>query len=255
MKLSRIFLFSFLFLLSACGNSSQDSNSEAIVSEPTATKDPVDLEKKSHIKKSVEAYIEYNCTPKYFTEVDDLGDGVVTRIKQMDVYDNETYLNQASVTDAIPAEYFLSKDVSDSSYGNFAVRTLYLTFAYHSKLSGLYSAIYDIHSSQLRELRKDYTRFRVMADTASRKICSIAKQNLENENLVLSDIEKIQPVFDQLEANWAGFNSWLDAANQLEENVSNNIASEMKESMTPKCNEYPSADGKYVIVKCSVPQG
>jgi len=37
--------------------------------------------------------------------------------------------------------------------------------------------------------------------------------------------------------------------------VAKNIEIGIKEAMTPKCNEYPTEDGKYVVVKCTVPPG
>jgi hypothetical protein len=127
--------------------------------------------------------------------------------------------------------------------------------AYHNALSWLYSYLYDIHSSELKSLRQDYGRFKQIADTAGKKLCPLAKKALDTESLESADFEKVQVIYNGLEGSWPGFKAWWAAARQLEENVSNNISAEIQDAMTPKCDEYPTADGKYVIVKCTVPPG
>ena len=152
-------------------------------------------------------------------------------------------------------KYFLISDTNDSTYGNLAVRTAYLASAYHNSLSWLYSYVYDIYSSQLKSLRKDYNAFKTLADKTGKKICPIVKKSIDSEALDPSVATDVQNSYDALSASWPAFKTWWDAAYQLEENVSNNISAEIEDAMTPKCDEYPTADGKYVVVKCTVPPG
>ena len=239
-------------VLSGCGSSSQSINSEEVTPEPTSTEEPVNLEAKRLIKLVAAAYIDYNCTPKYYREVDD-GSLFGSNIKQMDVYNlkilgvDQLYLSQQK------DQYFLINDANDSTYGNFAVRTLYLASLYHWNLSYLYSYIYDIYSSEMKGVRKDFTRFRIIADKAALKICGVAKQNLVSENLEAPDVAKVQAIYDELEANWVSFNSWIEAVTNLKENISSDIDAYLDEVNTPTCNEYPTADGKYVVIKCTFP--
>jgi len=241
-----------ILILTGCGGSTQSMNSAEVTSKPTSTEEPVNLEAKRRIKLVTTAYIDYNCTPKYYRLVDD-GSLFGSNIKQMDVYNlkilgaDQLYLSQEK------DQYFLINDANDSTYGNFAVRTLYLASMYHWNLSGLYSHIYDIYSSEMKGVRKDFTRFRIIADKAALKICGVSKQNLESETLEASDVAKVQAVYDQLEANWVSFNSWIEAVTNLKENISSDIDAYLDEVNTPTCNEYPTADGKYVVVKCTFP--
>ena len=243
---------SMALILSGCGGSSQSDELGAVSPEPTPTEELVNLEAKRIIKLTTEAYIDFNCTPKYDTDVTDFGDGIVTRIKQMNIYNNYI-LGADQFNTEQEDQYFLINDANDSTYGNFAVRTIYFTSLYHWKLSGLYSHIYSIYASEMKAVRKDYTRFRTIADKSALKVCEIAKRNLDSETVQSSDLGKVQAVYDELEANWVNFNSWVEAVDTLEENIRNDIDASIEEMNTPVCNEYPTADGKYVVVKCTVP--
>ncbi len=243
-----------LFLvLSGCGGSSQSINSAEVTPEPSPTEQPVNLEAKRIIKLKAEAYIDYKCTPKYQIRKDpDPIPGVNTDMKEMNVY-NVNILGIDQYGPDQEDEYFLINNSSDSTYGNFATRTIYLASLYHSSLAYLYPYIYDIYDTEMKSVRKDYTRFRLMADKSALKICDTAKRNIDSETLEVSDVTKIQAVYDQLEANWLSFNSWFEAISAMKENISNDIDASIEEMNTPICNEYPTADGKYVVVKCTVP--
>ena len=241
-----------VLILSGCGGSDLSIDSAEV--KPSPTEQTINLEAKRLIKLKSAAYIDYNCTPKYYRLVDD-GSLFGSNIKQMDVYNLKILGVDKLYLSTQEDQYFLVNDANDSTYGNFAVRTLYLASSYHWNLSGLYSHIYDIYSSEMRGVRKDFTRFRIMADKAALKICGIAKQNLESETLEAPDIEKVQAVYDQLEANWASFNTWIEAVTSLKEKISNDIDAYLDEVNTPTCREFPTADGKYVVVKCTVPSG
>ena len=241
-----------VLILSGCGGSDLSIDSAEV--KPSPTEQTINLEAKRLIKLKSAAYIDYNCTPKYYRLVDD-GSLFGSNIKQMDVYNLKILGVDQLYLSTQEDQYFLVNDANDSTYGNFAVRTLYLASSYHWNLSGLYSHIYDIYSSEMRGVRKDFTRFRIMADKAALKICGIAKQYLESETLEAPDIEKVQAVYDQLEANWASFNTWIEAVTSLKEKISNDIDAYLDEVNTPTCREFPTADGKYVVVKCTVPSG
>lgn len=244
------------FVLAGCSGSSQGNESALASPEPTPTENQVNLEAKANIKNQVLAYVDFNCTPKYVTRVTDFGDGIKTRIKNMNVFNEDKFGIFNSNPKYGPDEkYFLVSDSSDSTYGNLAVRTAYLASAYHNSLSYLYTYVYGIYSSELKSLRKDYNRFKVLADKAGKKICPIVKETIELDTLDLTVLGKLQITHDALAANWPAFRSWWEAGYRLEENVSNNIRLENEDAMTPKCDEYPTADGKYVVVKCTVPPG
>jgi hypothetical protein len=241
-----------VLVLSGCSGSDLSTDSAEVNPESIPTEQTINLEAKRMIKLKSAAYIDYNCSPKYYRQVDD-GSLFGSNIKQMDVYNleilgaDQLYLSQQK------EQYFLVNDANDSTYGNFAVRTLYLVSLYHWHLSGLYSHIYDIYSSEMKGVRKDFTRFRIIADKAALKICGVAKQNLESETLEAPDVAKVQAVYDELEANWVSFNSWIEAVTNLKEDISSDIDAYLDEVNTPTCNEYPTADGKYVVVKCTFP--
>jgi hypothetical protein len=240
-------------MLSGCGSSGQSNNSTDVTPKSTPTEQVVNLEAKRIIKLKAEAYIDYNCTPKYGRWKDpDPIPGIPSGFKEMYVYNNDI-LGIDQIGPDQEDKYFLINDSADSTYGNFATRTVYLSSLYHSSLAYLYSYIYDIYSSEMKAVRKDYTRFKTIADKAALKICGVAKQNLENETLEATDLDKVQGVYDQLEANWISFNSWFESINNLKDNISDNIDASIKEMNTPTCTEYPTADGKYIVVKCTVP--
>jgi len=246
-------LTSVVLMLGGCGGSDQSINSGGVATESTPTEQPVNLEAKRIIKLKTEAYIDYNCTPKYGMWKDpDPVPGIPSGFKEMNVYNNEI-LGADQLGPDQEDKYFLINDSADSTYGNFATRTLYLSSLYHSSLAYLYSYIYDIYSSEMKSVRKDYTRFKSIADKAALKICGVAKQNLENETLQAPDVDKVQGVYDQLEANWISFNSWFEAVSNFKDNISADVDASIKEMNTPTCTEFPTADGKYVVVKCTVP--
>ena len=88
-----------ILILTGCGGSTQSMNSAEVTSKPTSTEEPVNLEAKRRIKLVTTAYIDYNCTPKYYRLVDD-GSLFGSNIKQMDVYNlkilgaDKLYLSQ-----------------------------------------------------------------------------------------------------------------------------------------------------------------
>ena len=219
-----------ILISSGCTSSPVEQSSEQ----------PLNQDAKTSIRSHSEAYIDYNCTPKYVKQAS---------VKTMEVYSGIPLGAQPG------DQYFLSDDTDNSTYGNFAVRTLYLTSLYHWHLAHLYSYIYDIYSSEMKALREDHTRFRIMADKSAQEICDIAKRNLDSDLLEASEEAKVRSVYDQLEANWVNFNSWKDASINLMQKISNDIDDSIKEMNTPTCNEYPTADGKYTVVKCTLPPG
>lgn len=255
MKVSRVLVvssLSFLFLTS-CGNGSNSSQDPT--PKPTPTVDQAAIDAKRIIRLKALAYIDFNCMPKYSIWKDpDPIPGVNTNFKQMDVYNQDLLGSDAYGPDQ-EDKYIFSSDYSDSTFGNLAVRTAYLASLYHSNLSFLYSYVYDIHAAELKSLRKEYSRFRSLADKSGRKVCPVARNLSDVKVLEPSDIAKIQGVYDELAANWQGFKEWYEAAKNLEEQVSNDIDASVRDAMTPKCSEYPTADGKYTVVKCTVPPG
>jgi hypothetical protein len=250
---ANIGIISLVLILSGCSGSSESDQLGAVLPEPTPTEIQVNLEAKKLIKLYAEAYIDYNCSPIYGKWKDpDPIPGIPSGFKEMNVYNPKVlgvYLYYGQQED----QYFLINDANDSTYGNFALRTIYFASLYHSNLSGLYSHIYDIYSSEMKSVRKDYSRFRKIADKSALKICDIAKRNLDSEIVQSADLAKVQAVYDELEANWVNFNSWVEAVDNLRENIRNDIDASITEMTTPICNEYPTADGKYVVVKCTVP--
>ena len=97
--------------------------------------------------------------------------------------------------------------------------------------------------------------FRDLAVKAGKKICNTAKLELESTVLDNSTLQKVQPVFDELSTNWPVFNSWIEPIWKLIQVSDENTAAEVDAMMTPVCKEYPTADGKYTVVKCTVPPG
>lgn len=239
--------------LAGCGNNSNSAEAPTPESTPTDDQAAIDAKRVIHVKAM--AYVDFNCTPRYSIRKDpDPIPGVNTDIKEMTVYNDALLGSDVYATDQ-DDKYIFSEDLADSTYGNLAVRTTYLASLYHSDLASLYSYVYDIHSAELRSLRKDYDRFRILADKSGRKLCPITKRVLYSDVLEPSDLAKVQSIYEELSANWPGFKSWYEAANNLEENVSNQISADVEDAMTPKCTEYPTADGKYTVVKCTVPPG
>ena len=249
---------SMALVLSGCSGSSQSDELGAVLPEPTQTQIQVNLEAKESIQNQGLAYVDYNCAPKYETRVTDFGDGVVVRVKEMNVFNEKKFGTFPGFPDlsALGDEYFLNIDSTDSTYGNLAVRAAYLSSVYHNSLSVLYSYIYDINSSELKLFRKDYKRFQTIADRAGKKLCPIAKNYLLGlQGFAAVDATKVQPVYDELAASWPGFKTWWAAVDQISQNVSDRRSIEIEDAMTPKCDEYPTADGKYVVIKCTVPPG
>jgi hypothetical protein len=249
---------SMALILSGCGGSSQSDELGAVSPEPTPTEVQVNLKAKESIQNQGLAYVDYNCSPKYETRVTDLGDGIVVRVKRMNVFNEAKFgiFNQNPDFGVVADEYFIDSDSTDLTYGNLAVRATYLASAYHNSLAGLYSDIYDIYTSELKSFQKDYTRFKVIADRAGKKLCPIAKDYLLGlQEINNSDLTKVQPIYDELVASWPAFKTWWAAVNQISENIFDRDSLEVEDARTPKCDEYPTADGKYVVVKCTVPPG
>lgn len=243
-------------MLSGCGASNQSSDSAAVSPDPSPSENQINSEAKDAIRNQVMAYIDFNCTPEYKTRVSDLGDGIVLRIKEMNVFNEDKFgifnQNPEFIQDD---KYFIIDDPADSSYGNIAVRAAQLSSTYHNSLAGLYTDIYDTWASELKSYRKDYERFKKISDSAGKKICPIVKKNIDVDTLEIQDLNKAKVIYDQLAASWPGFKTWWAAVDQISQNVSDRVSLENEEAMTPKCNEYPTADGKYVVVKCTVPPG
>ena len=237
-------LASFSLVLSGCGSSNQNSESEVTVSEPTPTSDPVDLDMKNQIDKRAQYYLDYNCTPKYEK---------TTYFMKMNVYPE--FDNGITWQQNVDESILLNSDTQDSTYGNFAVRTLVLASYYLWTLSGIYDNFYSGDYPELKPYKKDFILFRDLAINAGKKICKTAKLELENIVLSESTITKVQPVFDELSTNWPTFESWIEPVWQVIRESDDNTAAEVDAMMTPTCKEYPTADGKYVVVKCTVPPG
>jgi hypothetical protein len=217
-------------MLSGCGESEMQQSAQK----------PINIEAANSIESHSMAYIAYNCTPKYTKEAD---------VKSMEVY-------SGLPSGAQPADkYFLINDPEDSRYGNFAVRTSYLASLYHWHLAHLYSYVYDIYPVEMKKVREDYNRYKLIADKSAREICALAKKSLSGNPLKASEEAKVQAIYDQLEANWVNFISWKESAIKLMTLISQDIEDSIIEMSTPKCDEYPTADGKYVVVKCTIPPG
>lgn len=255
---ARVALILVVFTLSGCGSSSQGNESAAVLlaEERKIAQEKWDVI--SDIKGQTLAYIDFNCTPKYETEVTDFGDGIVTRIKYMYVFNKEKFNGPFGYAgEGYPQEAInlIISDPTNSTYGNLAVRATYLSSVYHFSLSGLYTDIYDLWSSELKSYRKDYTRFKAISDKAGKKLCPITKNSYDLDVLDPADLKKVQGIYDELAASWPGLVTWYAAVKEISTNLSNRLNLDYEDSITPKCNEYPSADGKYVVVKCTVPPG
>jgi len=241
-------LFLAALMLSGCGISNQNSESDAIVSKPSPAADPVDLDAKKQIDKRARYFLDYNCIPKY---IDDRKDGFFLKMNVYQEYDE----NGLNWTYNVDETILLNSDTQDSTYGNFAVRTLVLASYYLWILSGIYDNFYSGDYPELKPFKKDFVLFRDLAVKAGKKICKTAKLELENTVLSESTIAKVQPVFDELSTNWPTLQSWIEPVSQVIRASDDDTAAEVDAMMTPTCKEYPTADGKYVIVKCTVPPG
>ena len=256
---ARVALILVVFVLSGCGSSSQGNESAAVLlaEERKIAKEKWDVI--NEIKNQTLAYIDFNCTPKYATEVTVLEQsGIVLRIKQMYVFNKEKFFGpfgSAGEEYRQGASNLIISDPTNSTYGNLAVRATYLSSTYHNSLSYIYTDIYDLFSSELKSYRKDYTRFKAISDKAGKKLCPITKNSYDLDVLDPSDLKKVQVVYDELAASWPGFVTWYAAVREISTNLSNRLNLDYEDSITPKCNEYPSADGKYVVVQCTVPPG
>lgn len=241
-----IFLVLAIMMLSGCGTSSQNINSEVVTSEPTPTADPIDFDMKNEIAHRAKGYLDFNCTPKY-SKSSLLG-------PKMTVYNSQANGLDADMMN-IDEPLLLNSDTTDATYGNFAIRTLVLASYYHWVLSGIYYNFYSGYYPELKSYKKSYILFKSLADRAAKKICKTAQLELENTALSESTIAKVQPIFDELSTNWPVFQSWLEPIYPLIEANNSNTAAEIDAMNTPVCKEYPTADGKYTVVKCTVPQG
>jgi len=243
-----LFLFLGVNLLSSIGT---DSTEQTYPQPSTLTTG--DLELKERIKKYVSAYTSFNCVPKYVTEVNDWGDGVVTSLKQMNVYDEKiSWGPQHGPTNLWAPQHILNGDPSDFGYGNLAIRATYLASSYHYYLSNLYTDIYDIFDTELKSVRKDFTRFKTLADRAGKKLCPIATEFMDAEVLDAPEAEKVQAIHNELVDNWYGFSFWWQAVDSKSYALGKRLDEEVW-GKTPTCEEFPSKDGKYVVVKCSMP--
>ena len=215
-----------------------------MVSEPSQTEDPVDLDMKKQIDKRAQYFLDYNCTPKYEK---------TSYFMKMNVYPelDNGILWQQNVDESI----LLNSDTQDSTYGNFAVRTLVLASYYLWTLSGIYDNFYSGDYPELKPYKRDFILFRDLAVKAGKKLCNAATLELENTVLSETNIAKVQPVYDELSTNWPTFETWIEPIWQVIRDSDDNTAAEVDAMMTPTCKEYPTADGKYVVVKCTVPPG
>jgi hypothetical protein len=243
-----IALFSAMLILSGCAVPGEGIESAAVSPEPQEN-----INARQFIESQVLAYTDYECTPKY---------AIRAGIKEMNVFDGDKFFSTYNDPDTLDSMYYLIDHRADSVYGNLAIRATYLSSTYHNSLSGLYSDIYDRHISKFRSVRTDYNKFKEIADRAGKKLCPIVKKSLDAEILEPADAVEVQAIYDELAANWPGFKTWWSATNQISQEIDlRNHADiekwwrESEEAMTPKCDEYPTADGKYVVVECSAPPG
>jgi len=226
-------------LLMASCSSTNKGESEGLAS-PAPTKAKVDLVAQKTIRDAVDGYLQNDCKPKY----------VKGYVDQMEVYaGNPIYGFELDQVDEV---YFIKSDV-DNVYGNFATRTLFLNSLYHANLSYLYSDIFDIYDTYMKSFRKSYSSYKKIADNSANKLCKLVLANLFNEALNSTDQKRVQEVRDELIANWSGFKYWYAEVKNFSDNLSEENDAFVKDLMTPKCDEYPTADGKYVVVKCTAP--
>lgn len=247
MKQSHLFLLKLRFLvivsissLLIVGCSSTNEGESARLVSPAPTKVKVNSVAQKTIRDAVDGYLQNSCKPKY----------IKGYVDEMEVYaGNPIYGFELEQVDE---KYYLKSDV-DSIYGNFATRTLFLNSLYHAKLSYLYSDIFDIYDTEMKSFRKDYSSFERIANSSAKRLCKLVLENLFSETLNATDQQKVQVVYDELVANWPGFTEWYSAAQGVSKGISEENDAFVKDLMTPKCDEYPTADGKYVVVKCTVP--
>jgi hypothetical protein len=107
----------------------------------------------------------------------------------------------------------------------------------------------------MRSYKSDFKIYRRIADNSAKKLCNLVELNLRNQSINLVDQQKVQDVYDGLVANWSGFLEWSEVVTKVADEISEKNEREVKDIFTPKCAEYPTADGKYVIVKCTIPPG
>ena len=230
------------FLIAGC-SSTNESETEQPAS-PASTKVQLDSVAQKTIRDAVDAYLGYNCKPKY------VNNGLVA---SMDVY-LETPSFYGLLVEQVDEAYFIRPDV-DNAYGNFATRTLFLNSLFHYKLSILYFSIFDVYDTEMKSFREGYSSYKRIADKSAKNLCKLVSLNLFNQTLSASDQQKVQVVYDELVTNWSSFKEWYSATTKIANSISEENDAFVKDLMTPKCNEYPSADGKYVVVKCTVPPG
>jgi hypothetical protein len=244
----------FALMLSACTNVAQNESTErkqTLGEEANSASIEKDSSAMTAIKFNTLAYIDNNCTPKYFTKVDDTL-GFRTYEKIMTVYNLET-LGMAGSYPIVDAQYFLNEDLGTPYYGNFAVRTTYFVSLYHKRLAEIYTQLMDLESSDIKSLRKTFNFFKVFADTSGTKVCQLTKFKLDKDSLSEEDRSKVRIVHDNLVEKWNEFNLWIDSAAESIEREKWLREKEYEELNTATCKEYPSQDGKYVVVKCTVP--
>jgi hypothetical protein len=227
-------------LITGCSSTNESIQKQA--ASPAPTKVKVDSVAQKTIRDAVDGYLQNDCKPKY----------VKGYVDQMEVYaGNPIY---GFELDQVDEKFYLRSD-ADDIYGNFATRTLFLNSLYHVNLSYLYSDIFDIYDTEMKSFRKDYSRYERIADTSAKNLCKLVLANLFNQKLSTTDQQKVQDVYDELAANWPGFIGWHSAAREVSIGISEENDAFVKDLMTPKCDEYPTDDGKYVVVKCTVPPG
>lgn len=236
-----------LLTFTSCTSSSVNSSNKDEKSIEKANDLKYAPEAKETIDIEAQAYIDYNCSPIYKVnpEFKELG-------KQMRVYNEARYEIDGYPGTTPEDKYFLIEDTSDSRYAKFAVRTVYLASLFHQRLADIYTDIYVIYGSEMKTVRRSYESYKKLADKSS-KICAIAKRSIEGEALDASDNAKVQALYEELEANWSSFQSWAQEVEDLSARISAGVQESIKEMNTPKCTEYPTADGKYTVIKCVFP--
>ena len=246
MKKSYPFLLISKFLIAAsitslllAGCSSTNKSETEQQASPAPKKIKLNSVAKKTIRDAVLAYLAFECKPKY-------------TVNGMEVY-AERAVNEYELAD-VDETIFIKPD-TDNFYGNFATRTLFLNSLFHYNLSGVHYSIFDIYDTEMKSFREGYSNYKKIADKSAKNLCKLVLANLYNDTLTTADQQKVQVVFDELVANWPSFIEWYSATRQVATDISDENDAFVKDLMTPKCSEFPSSDGKYVVVKCSVPPG
>ena len=216
---------------------------QQLQSQPTNLESP---EAKRELDLAVTSYLKQDCAPKYWTTNDD-----GFKYARMTPYFSEYYTPGSFDPQLSTQEWmYLDSSTSTSYYGNFAVRTLFLSSVYHYLLSGIYPDLYSESIPEFNKFKSTFVSFRKIADNSSKRVCKIVNASRDSSQLSQSELAEIGKAFDPLLANWKELKSWIESVETVKRVRDAEINSDYQDLITPECNEYPTADGNYLVIKC-----